>query len=110
MSRRWVRIGASAGILLAIFGDLWRRAWWAYRTGTLRGHQPRTTIVAPRPTAQPAGIPMLTPTWRPAAARALPVGELTAEVDNTRDRHPTIWIDVDARPDIADLPRVLRNE
>ncbi len=110
MRTYWGRAGAIMGLLVAIFSDLRRRAWWAYRAGGLHVHAPRTTIVAPRPAERQTYVPVVTAIWRPVVARALPVEAASTWIREPGDALPVVWIDVTDRPDIADLPRVLSSE
>ena len=107
MSSGWRRARAVAGLLVTIFSDLRRRAWWAYRTGGIHTHAPRTTVVAPRPVERHAYVPVVTDVWRAVAARALPVQGVTTWTREADEILPVAWIDVTDRPDVADLPRVL---
>lgn len=110
MRPRWGRVGAGLGLLVAIFSDLRRRAWWAYRAGGLHAHGPDAMIVAPRPAAPRAYVPEVTGIWRPVIARALPVEAIGMALRELDDPMPIVWIDASARPDLIDLPRVLHAE
>ena len=110
MRRPWGRARAMLGLLAAIFSDLGRRAWWAYRRGGLHMYQPHVTVVARRPGERHTYVPMVTDVWRPVVAQALPVRAVAAAVEEPDDAIPIVWIDVRDRPDIADLPRVLQSE
>src|SRR5919202_3557312 len=77
MRSYWGRTRAVMRLLVAIFSDLRRRAWWAYRAGGLHIHTPRTTIVARRPAEGRTYAPVVTAAWRPLAAHARPVRLLT---------------------------------
>ena len=110
MGRQWNRLGPGLRLLLAIVTDLGRRAWWAYRAHGLHAASPQTTLVAPRPADALPNTPLVTPAWRAVADRALPVRGLAAWRRDKDDLVPVVWIDVNTRPDIADLPRVLEME
>ena len=105
----WSRAGAILGLLVAIFSDLTRRAWWAYRRGGLHAAPPRVTLVARRPAQRHTYVPQVTANWRPVAARALPIQAVATVIRDAHEPLPIVWIDVRDRPDIADLPRVLRS-
>ena len=107
MRGRWGRAGAISGLLLAIFGDLGRRAWWAYRSGATHQRPTRTSIVARRPVERATHVPLITPAWQPFVAQALPVQAAAMALTEQNERVPVVWIDAAGRPDVADLPRVL---
>ncbi len=107
MRTQWSRAGAVLGLLAAIFSDLRRRAWWAYRRGGLAAYEPRTTIVAPRPAEWNVGMPNVDANWRAVVDRALAVEVGGVVLGDGDDALPVAWIDVGERPDVADLPRVL---
>lgn len=109
MRGRWGRAGAISGLLLAIFGDLGRRAWWAYRSGAAHNRPTRTSIVARRPVERATHVPLITPAWQPFVAQALPVQVAAVALTEHDEQLPVIWIDVPQRPDVADLPRVLNH-
>jgi len=110
MRLRIGRFGAMLRLLLAIFADLRRRAWWAYRTGGAHLHVPRTSIVSRRSHAEQVAVPRVTAAWRPLAARAIPVYAAATMPTTHNDLLPIMWIDCSDRLDIADLPRVLYAE
>src|SRR5919199_3936434 len=103
MSSAWRRAGAIAGLLVTIFSDLRRRAWWAYRTGGMHASTPRTTIVAPRPVERHAYVPVVTDVWRAVVAGALPVQGVSTWMREADVVLPVAWVDVTDRPDVADL-------
>jgi hypothetical protein len=107
MRNQWGRAGAVMRLLAAIFSDLGRRTWWAYRARGLHTPMPRTTIVAPRPADRQTYVPVVTETWRPVVAGALPVQAAARLTRPQSTALPVVWIDVTDRPDIADLPRVI---
>ncbi len=109
MRGRWGRAGAITGLLVAIFGDLGRRAWWAYRAGGREQRAIRTSIVARRPADRATHVPLITPAWQPFVAQALPVQATAVALTDEGDQLPVVWIDAAQRPDVADLPRVLNN-
>lgn len=109
MHKRMGRAGAVIGLFVAILSDLRRRAWWAYRRGALTTPPPRTTIVARRDEERSAHIPVVTPAWRAVVARSLPA-QAAAVTILDQAVLPLVWIDTQARPDIADLPRVMTRE
>ncbi len=105
----WRRTSAMVGLLAAIFSDLRRRAWWAYRHGSSEGFTPLVAVSARRRTEYETYIPTVTPSWQAVAARALPV--LDAKIiDEAGESRPTVMVDVTERPDVYDTPRVLRQE
>jgi hypothetical protein len=108
MRSNWGRRSAMVRLLAAIFGDLRRRAWWAYRTGGIPTALPRTTIVARQPTERQTYVPLVSADWRPLVSRALPVLKAGA-LEEPEQRLPLVAVDVATRPDVADLPRVLRS-
>ena len=110
MRTRWGRFGAMMGLLVAIFSQLARRAWWAYRARGLHLHAPRTSVVMPRPAARHTYVPEVTSVWRPVVDQALPVRAVATAIREGGVLLSVAWIDVTTRPDIADLPRVLRSE
>jgi hypothetical protein len=110
MGMQWSRLGPGLRLLLAIFADLGRRAWWAYRAHGLHTPRPHTTLVAPRPAEARPYAPLVTPAWRAVAARALPVQAIAKWQRDAESLIPVVWIDVADRPDVADLPRVLEME
>ncbi len=107
MRTQWSRAGAVLGLLAAIFSDLRRRAWWAYRRGGLPAYEPRTTIVAPRPAEWNMVMPNVDANWRAVVERALAAQAGGVVLGDGGDSLPVVWIDAGERPDIADLPRVL---
>jgi hypothetical protein len=107
MLTAWRRTRAIVSLLVTIFSDLRRRAWWAYRTGGIHTQAPRMTIVAPRPVERHAYVPVVTDVWRAVVARALPVQGAATWMREAEVILPVAWIDVTDRPDVADLPRVL---
>ena len=107
MRGRWGRAGAMAGLLVAIFGDLGRRAWWAYRGGASAQRPTRTSIVARRPADRATHVPLITPAWQHFVAQALPVQAAAVALTDEGSQLPVVWIDTANRPDVADLPRVL---
>lgn len=109
MARFWGRLGVALGLLAAIFSDLRRRAWWAYRARGVDNDWPRTTIVARRPVERQSYVPVVTPMWAAVAARALPVFDAAVMQRDEDDALPVVFVNTAARPDIADLPRVLRD-
>ena len=110
MRKRWGRTSAILGLLVAIFSDLRRRAWWAYRARGMHAHAPRTTIVARRPAERQSYVPVATAEWRPLLQGALPVVTTALSTREQADPLPVVVVDVADRPDIADLPRVLESE
>ncbi len=109
MRTYWGRASAITGLLAAIFSDLRRRTWWAYRAGSHHTFRPTTTIVARRPAAHSTYVPVVTENWRSVVTKALPIGTVERSIRETGEIVPVVWIDVAGRPDIADLPRVLRS-
>lgn len=107
MRERWERTGAITRLLMAIFGNLSRRAWWAYHGGPARPAPARTSIVARRPTERHTFAPQVNAAWQAVAAGALPCLGTAVTVAEDGDAVPVVWIDASGRPDIADLPRVL---
>lgn len=110
MSGQWSRVGAGIQLFLAIFGDLRRRAWWAYRAHGLHLQRPQTTIVARRPGAAQPAVPLVTGAWKTVVAGALTAHTVTSGSRRQGPPLPVARIDVATRPDIADLPRVLHAE
>ncbi len=110
MSREWSRWRAIAGLLLAIFNDLRRRAWWAYRRGGLAPVEPRVALIARRETQTRPYAPRVTSAWQALAERALPIAAAGIAIVQQRAIVPVVWIDVADRPEIGDLPRVLHQE
>lgn len=108
MQTRWGRTSAAIRLIVAIFSDLRRRAWWSYRKGTF-DYMPRTTIVAPQPPQQQPYVPRITSDWRSVAAHALTINAITS-TDEFGDHMSVVWIDVGERPDVTDLPRVIEHE
>ena len=106
MRDRFDRAGAITRLLMAIFNDLSRRTWWAYRSRS-QVPPPRTTIVARRPMERHQHVPKVTPAWEPLVAQSLPARAVAAARSNAGDLRPVVWIDAADRPDITDLPRVL---
>lgn len=97
-------------LLLAIFSDLRRRAWWLGRRSAFEAVPHPTTILAALPAEQAGHVPQVGSLWRSVAERALPVQTLSV-ISGTAGRGlPMVAIDVADRPDIADLPRVLATE
>ncbi len=107
MRGRWGRAGAITGLLVAIFGDLGRRAWWAYRAGATEQRPTRTSIVARRPADRATHVPLITPAWQPFVAQALPPQAVAVALTDEGAQLPVVWIDATNRPNVADLPRVL---
>jgi hypothetical protein len=110
MSREWSRWRAIAGLLLAILNDVRRRAWWAYRRGSLAPVEPRIALIARRETQARPYAPRLTPAWQALAERALRIEAAGIAIVRQRAVVPVVWIDAAERPEIRDLPRVLRQE
>lgn len=110
MGTWWRRTSAGLSLFAAIFGDLRRRAWWAYRRGASEGYRPLVATTARRHAAHEAYVPTLTPLWQGVAARALPVLEARVIVTDDSEARPTVVVDVGDRPDVSDMPRVLRLE
>jgi hypothetical protein len=112
--RQWVilfrRIGTITGLLIAILSDLRRRAWWAYRSTEMHRRQPIPMIIAQRPVEATPYVPQVTPPWRAVAETALPVIASALLIEEGGTLQPIIWIKADQRPDVGDLPRVLRVE
>lgn len=103
-------MGAVAGLLLAIAYHLGRRTWWAYRRGGLPLSAPRVAVVQQRARETRPYVPRLTPDWQPLAAQALPVCATGLAILPHGKLLPVVWIDARERPDVSDLPRVLRLE
>lgn len=110
MLRGWSRFGAVAGLLLAIANHLGRRTWWAYRRSGRPLSAPRVAVVQPRARETRPYVPRLTPDWQPLAAQALPVRASGLAILPHGEVLPVVWIDARGRPDVNDLPRVLRLE
>jgi hypothetical protein len=106
----WRRTNAGLSLFAAIFGDLRRRAWWAYRRGAMEAQRPLVATAARRRVEHDAYVPTLTPLWQGVAARALPVLDAKVITDTDGEAHPTVVVDVGDHPDVADMPRVLRLE
>lgn len=106
----WRRTSAGLSLFAAIFGDLRRRAWWAYRRGALEGDRPLVATSARRRVEHATYVPTLTSMWQGVAARALPVLDAKIIIDADGEARPTVVVDVADRPDLADVPRVLRLE
>lgn len=108
MRTRLSRLGAIGGLALAIFGMLGRRVWWSYRAQALHQQRPRPAIVA-RKSAPSFLVPRVTADWQRVAAQALPVRAAAVSVEPENTLLPVVWIDAHDRPEVADLPRVLRS-
>ena len=110
MRTNWSRARAILGLLVAIFIDLQRRAWWLGRRRSVENMPHSTSIVAPRRVEQRTHVPEVGSLWRPVVEHALSV-QATGML-STADGHmlPLISLNVDNRPEIADLPRVLTAE
>jgi hypothetical protein len=67
-------------------------------------------IVAQRPSEAVPYVPQVTPPWHAVAAAALPVVSSALVIEENGALQPIIWIKSDQRPDVGDLPRVLRSE
>ncbi len=106
----WRRNSAVLGLLAAIFSDLRRRAWWAYRHGSSQGFRPTVSVTARRRAEHAAYVPTLSASWHGVAARALPVLDAEVIVAEAGVSRPTVVVDVADRPDVSDTPRVLRQE
>lgn len=104
------RVGTITGLLLAILSDLRRRAWWAYRSTEIHRRQPIPMIIAQRPADALPYVPQVTPPWRAVADAALPVAGAALVIEEGGTLQPIVWLNVDQRPDVGDLPRVLRTE
>lgn len=110
MRTRWSRTTAILGLLIAIFSDLRRRAWWLGRRSAFEAVPHPTTLVTTRSVEQLGHVPRVGWLWRPVVERALPV-QSTATFPGPDGRPlPMVTIDVADRPEIADLPRVLATE
>lgn len=106
----WRRKSAVVGLLAAIFSDLRRRAWWAYRHGSSDGYRPTVGVTARRRVEHTTYVPTLSASWQSVAAHALPVLEAEVIMTDEGTPQPTILVDITARPDVSDTPRVLRQE
>lgn len=109
MPARFQRIGLVVQLLLAIFADLRRRAWWAYRAGFRQQGAPPIARVERRVAEPEIRAPLVTAAWRPLADRALPLLQSARVELSSGESCAAIWIDVRGRPDIADLPRILES-
>lgn len=109
MRARFGRLSAVTSLLLAIFADLRRRAWWAYRRDGMYQYKPRPAVVMRQEVDRRASAPALTADWRKVAAQALPVAAAALAFHEDGMLQPVMWIDAGTRPDITDLPRVLRS-
>ncbi len=110
MRTNWSRARAILGLLVAIFTDLQRRAWWLGRSRSIQNMPHPTSIIAPRPVEQRTYVPEVGSLWRPVVERALSVQATGMLRAADGQMLPLIIVDVDNRPEIADLPRVLTAE
>lgn len=106
----WRRTSASVGLLAAIFSDLRRRAWWAYRHGAAEGYRPSVGVTARLRAEQMTYVPTLSASWQNVVAHALPVLDAAVLTNEDGTPRPTIIVDVSERPEVSDAPRVLRQE
>lgn len=109
MRLRLDRVRAAARLLLTMFDNLRLRTWWAYRGAALPPRAPRVAVIAQRAPDRATYVPRVTAAWHAVAAGALPVEAATMLLGDDAPL-PAAWIDAAARPDVADLPRVLRQE
>ena len=110
MRTNWSRARAILGLLVAIFADLQRRAWWLGRRRSVENMPHSTSIVAPRPVEQRTYVPEVGSLWRPVVDRALSVQATGVLPTADGQMLPQIIVNVDNRPEVADLPRVLTAE
>lgn len=110
MRTRWSRTTAILGLLLAIFSDLRRRAWWLGRRSAFEAVPHPTTLVTTRSIDQSNHVPRVGWLWRPVVERSLSIQSTAAFPGPGGRLLPMVIIDIAEHPEIADLPRVLAAE
>jgi hypothetical protein len=104
------RFGAIAILALALIGYLRRRVWWSYAAGDRAAGPARPAFIARQPAERVPYVARVTDDWRALGEHALPVVGAGLLLTGRDSLLPAAWLDVTGRPDVADLPRVIRSE